>query len=126
MPWKSFFSWRVTGKVIITFLLSLLVFRRAIMGGSLLKVHRCVKYFLLWCFSSQPVYPRTVEWPQVENAELQIRNGRVYLHWRDGERERVKYLGRALANWPSHSLPADKKRYEKARLPGIDGDQYYK
>ena len=68
----------------------------------------------------------SMEWPQVENAELQIKNGRVYLHWHDGERDRVKYLGRALTNWPKDSLPAGKKRYGKARLPGIDGDQYYR
>jgi|HubBroStandDraft_2_1064218.scaffolds.fasta_scaffold149726_2 hypothetical protein len=54
-------------------------------------------------------------WPQIRDARIEAKDGRLYLWFHDGIVKRRKLLGDAPANWPNDSIPAGKKRYGKMR-----------
>jgi hypothetical protein len=55
------------------------------------------------------------QWPQICDARIEAKNGRLYLCFQDGDITRRKLIGDVPAGWPKNSIPAGKKRYGKRR-----------
>lgn len=69
---------------------------------------------------------KSEQWPQVGDARIENRNGRLYLCFHDGNRVRRKFVGEAPADWPRDSIPAGKKRYGKRRAESHPEREYHK